>query len=65
MPVLEVQAVCPPPGRKGAILRRERLYHSHIIEWRAARDTGAGAPQVMYSVDAQAVPRPVNHRSYG
>jgi hypothetical protein len=30
-----------PSGEKGAILRRERLYHSHIIEWRAARDAGA------------------------
>ncbi|MEV7239594.1 hypothetical protein AB0N06_38865 [Streptomyces sp. NPDC051020] len=32
-----------PNGEKGAILRRERLYHSHIIEWRAARDAGAMA----------------------
>lgn len=30
-----------PEGEKGAILRRERLYHSHIIDWRAARDAGA------------------------
>ena len=30
-----------PNGERGAILRRERLYHSHIIEWRAARDAGA------------------------
>ncbi|CAM5684949.1 transposase [Kitasatospora aureofaciens] len=30
-----------PTGEKGAILRRERLYHSHIIEWRQARDAGA------------------------
>lgn len=30
-----------PAGEKGAILRRERLYHSHIIEWRRARDAGA------------------------
>lgn len=28
------------PGAKGALLRRENLYHSHIIEWRRARDTG-------------------------
>ncbi|MEU4586585.1 transposase [Kitasatospora aureofaciens] len=32
-----------PNGDKGAILRRERLYHSHIIEWRQARDAGAMA----------------------
>jgi transposase len=30
-----------PAGEKGAILRRERLYHSHIIEWRQAREAGA------------------------
>jgi transposase len=30
-----------PAGAKGAILRRERLYHSHVVEWRRARDAGA------------------------
>ncbi|MET9915126.1 DDE-type integrase/transposase/recombinase [Streptomyces sp. NPDC006476] len=30
-----------PKNEKGAILRRERLYHSHVTEWRAARDAGA------------------------
>jgi transposase len=29
------------PGARGALLRREGLYHSHIIEWRRARDAGA------------------------
>jgi transposase len=29
------------PGAKGALLRREGLYHSHIVDWRAARDAGA------------------------
>jgi transposase-like protein len=28
-------------GEKGAILRREGLYSSHITEWRRARDAGA------------------------
>lgn len=37
------------PGEKGAILRREGLYSSHIVEWRRARDAGALA--------ALAVPR--------
>lgn len=27
-------------GARGALLRREGLYHSHIIEWRRARDAG-------------------------
>lgn len=30
-----------PNGTKGAILRRERLYDSHIQEWRAASRAGA------------------------
>src|SRR6266540_671538 len=29
------------PGEKGAILRREGLYSSHIVEWRRAREAGA------------------------
>jgi transposase len=28
-------------GEKGAILRREGLYSSHVTEWRRARDAGA------------------------
>ena len=28
-------------GDKGAVLRREGLYSSHIVEWRRARDVGA------------------------
>lgn len=30
-----------PDGEKGAVLRREGLYSSHITEWRKARDAGA------------------------
>jgi transposase len=30
-----------PDGQKGAVLRREGLYSSHITEWRKARDAGA------------------------
>jgi transposase len=30
-----------PDGEKGAVLRREGLYSSHIVEWRRARDSGA------------------------
>lgn len=29
------------PGARGALLRREGLYSSHIVEWRRARDAGA------------------------
>lgn len=38
--VAEYDAVTEP-GAKGALLRREGLYSSHIIEWRRARDAGA------------------------
>jgi transposase len=40
---LEVLAAydAAPDGEKGAVLRREGLYSSHITEWRKARDTGA------------------------
>jgi transposase len=29
-----------PNGEKGAVLRREGLYSSHVIEWTRARDAG-------------------------
>jgi len=32
---------CAGDGDKGALLRREDLYTSHIVEWRRARDCGA------------------------
>jgi transposase-like protein len=28
-------------GQRGALLRREGLYSSHLVEWRRARDAGA------------------------
>jgi hypothetical protein len=40
---LEVLAAydAAPEGEKGAVLRRECLYSSHIVDWRRARDAGA------------------------
>ena len=40
---LAIVAECAaaPNGEKGAILRREGLYSSHVIEWTRARDAGA------------------------
>jgi hypothetical protein len=40
---LEVLAAyeAAPDGDKGALLRREGLYSSHIVEWRRAREAGA------------------------
>ncbi len=34
---------CVGDGDKGALLRREGLYSSHIVEWRRARDSAAAA----------------------
>ena len=31
---------CTKPGEIGALLRREGLYSSHLVEWRRARDQG-------------------------
>jgi transposase-like protein len=39
--VLTEYEAAPDDGTKGAILRREGLYSSHITEWRRARDAGA------------------------
>ena len=39
--VLEEYERLTDPGAKGALLRREGLYSSHIVEWRRARDVGA------------------------
>ncbi len=39
--ILEEYDRTSEPGAKGALLRREGLYSSHIVEWRRARDAGA------------------------
>ena len=39
--ILEEYERADDPGAKGAILRREGLYSSHIVEWRRAREAGA------------------------
>lgn len=47
-----------PEGEKGALLRREGLYSSHIVEWRRARDAGGlaalSAPRGRRRPDPQA-----------
>jgi transposase len=32
--------LCTKPGEMGALLRREGLYSSHVVTWRAARERG-------------------------
>jgi len=39
--ILDEYAETTDPGAKGAFLRREGLYSSHIVEWRRARELGA------------------------
>ena len=39
--ILDEYDACVGDGDKGAVLRREGLYSSHIVEWRRARDVGA------------------------
>jgi transposase len=38
---LEEYERCSGSGEKGALLRREGLYSSHIVEWRRAKEVGA------------------------
>jgi transposase-like protein len=42
-----------PNGEKGAILRREGLYSSHVIEWTRARDAGALGGEADSQADSQ------------
>jgi transposase len=39
--IVEAYDACAGDGDKGALLRREGLYSSHIVEWRRARDAAA------------------------
>lgn len=39
--ILEAYDACAGDGDKGALLRREGLYSSHVVEWRRARDNAA------------------------
>ena len=41
--ILEEHDRLTEPGAKGALLRREGLYSSHLVAWRNARDAGAMA----------------------
>jgi transposase len=36
--ILDEVASCDQPGERGAILRREGLYSSHVTQWRRERD---------------------------
>jgi len=38
--ILQEAEACTTPGAVGALLRREGLYSSHLVEWRRARARG-------------------------
>ena len=38
--ILQEHEACTEPGEKGALLRREGLYSSHITTWRRQRERG-------------------------
>lgn len=38
--ILEEAAACTKPGEIGALLRREGLYSSNLVEWRRAQERG-------------------------
>ncbi len=39
--ILKEAEACTKPGEIGALLRREGLYSSHLVDWRAAQAQGA------------------------
>lgn len=39
--ILQEVDACTEPGQIGALLRREGLYSSHLVEWRRLREQGA------------------------
>jgi transposase len=39
--ILREADACTQPGQIGALLRREGLYSSHLVDWRRQRDAGA------------------------
>jgi transposase len=49
-----------PAGEKGAVLRREGLYSSHVTEWRRARDAGALAGPAFFQVHRKYNLKPCN-----
>ena len=44
--ILAEYDAAPDAAARGAILRRERLYGSHILDWRKAREAGTAADLV-------------------
>lgn len=49
-------------GARGALLRREGLYHSHLIDWRKNRDAGALGALSPAPVPAKSNPEQTENR---
>lgn len=43
--IVKEAAACTEPGQIGALLRREGLYSSHLVDWRRQEQSRAGAPK--------------------
>ena len=56
--ILREADTCTQPGEIGALLRREALYSSHLVDWRRQRD--AGALQALARRRGRAPADPVN-----
>ena len=56
--ILREADTCTQPGEIGALLRREGLYSSHLVDWRRQRD--AGALQALARRRGRAPADPVN-----
>lgn len=54
--ILEEADRCTERGALGALLRREGLYSSHLVEWRTARERGALAALAPKKRGPKAVP---------
>jgi transposase-like protein len=58
--ILREADACTKPGELGALLRREGLYSSHLVTWRAQRDRGELAGLAPKKRGPK--PRPVDER---
>ena len=43
--IVQEAAACTEPGQIGALLRREGLYSSHLVDWRRQEQARIGAPK--------------------
>lgn len=43
--IVQEAAGCTEPGQIGALLRREGLYSSHLVDWRREEAARSGAPK--------------------